>query len=319
MTRDEAIAQACDGVGIIPPAGQIALRKWIPADTTSGKNGKGDGRLICDEERVTACNWQTGEKLTVWLNEARTPADRRRYAEQRRTDQKRTQEKAARAAAIAANLVREAAPANHPYVTGKGFPDERPLVIGADAVRALAGFTDRDGTFVPADYLVPEGGRTAIAIPARIGMQVASVQLIWSDGTKKFLAGGNLHGAFHRIASGTATWLCEGYATGLSLRAALKGLKRQDTVLVCFTASNLEKVALSVSGRCLIAADNDAPPRAKPDQFGGLGAGEFYAKRAGRPYLMPAAIGTDVNDLHQSEGIFAVQRLINDLLRRVPP
>jgi len=318
MTREEAIAQACDGVGIVPPSGQIALRKWIPADTT-GKNGKGDGRLICDEDRVTAMNWQTGDKVTVWLKEERTAEDRSRYRQQRQKDEARARVRSTRAAQTAGQLVAAARPDSHPYTTAKGFPDEKPLVITAELVRRLAGYTDWHGTFVPADYLVPEGGTTAIVVPARVGMAVSSVQLIWSDGTKKFLAAGDMHGAFHRISTGTATWLCEGYATGLSLRAALKGLRRQDTVLVCFTASNLEKVAERVPGRCFIAADHDAPPKAKPQQFGGLGAGEFYARRANKPYIMPPDAGTDINDLHQQAGIFAVQRLVNELIRGNPP
>lgn len=318
MTLEQAIAQACNGAGVIPPRGAIAMRKWVPADTL-GKNGKGDGRIMCDEERVTVVNWQTGDKVTVWLKEERTVEDRRRYAAMRREDDRRAQEKAARAGRIAASIVAVAAPASHPYTVNKGFPNERPLVVAADDVRRLAGFTDRDGNFVPAEYLVPDGGKTAIVIPARIGARVSSVQLIWADGTKKFLAGGDLQGAFHRISSGTATWLCEGYATGLSLRAALKGLSRSDTVLVCFTASNIAKVAQSVRGRCFIAADHDAPPKAKPEQFGGLGAGEYFARKAGKPYVMPEVVGTDVNDLHRASGVFAVQRLINGFLRGVPP
>jgi hypothetical protein len=30
---------------------------------------------------------------------------------------------------------------------------------------------------------------------------------------------------------------------------------------------------------------------------------------------MPATVGHDINDLHQREGIFALQRLISDFLR----
>ncbi|WP_299641045.1 toprim domain-containing protein [Devosia sp.] len=162
---------------------------------------------------------------------------------------------------------------------------------------------------------MPHGAKAAIVVPARIGQRLASVQLIWANGTKRFLYGGDMGGAAHRIATGGDTWLCEGYATGLSLRLALKGLNRRDTVLVCFSAANIAKVASVVRGRCFIAADHDAPPKAKPDQFGGLGAGEHFARKAERPYLMPPAEGMDVNDLHQEAGIFEVQRLISMLIR----
>lgn len=151
------------------------------------------------------------------------------------------------------------------------------------------------------------------ATPFTAGMADHWDGLVNSTTVNKLLAEG-----YHRIASGERTWLCEGYATGLSVRAALRGLNRRDTVLVCFSASNIVKVASTVSAH-FIAADHDAPPAAKPDQFNGLGAGEYFARKAGIPYLIPPQAGTDINDLHKSAGIFAVQRLITGLLRRVPP
>lgn len=118
-------------------------------------------------------------------------------------------------------------------------------------------------------------------------------------------------GAVHRIAKGRDTWLCEGYATGLSLRVALKSLNRADTILVCFSAFNIVAVARSINGRCFIAADHDKPM----PQFDGLGTGEHWARAAGKPYAMPPALG-DINDMHMQGGIFAVQKLVSELIRR---
>lgn len=306
MTLEEAITTACARVGIVPPKGRIELRKWIKADTGT-RNGKGDGRVICDEDRATAMNWQTGDSVTVWLRENRTPEEKRQYRQRRQDDERKARERARRAADTARALVGAAMAGQHPYLASKGFPDEMVLVVSAADVERIAG-----------DYLVPDNQNTAIVIPARIKNDIASAQLIWPNGTKKFLYGGEMGSAYHRIASGERAWLCEGYATALSLRAALRGLNRRDTVLVCFSASNIVKVASAV-GAHFVAADNDAPPPAKPDQFDGLGAGEFFARKAGLPYLMPPKVGTDINDLHQTSGIFAVQRLITGLLRGVPP
>ncbi|MGV8833264.1 MAG: toprim domain-containing protein [Devosia sp.] len=307
MTMEEAIRQASATVGIIPPAGRIDTGKWIKADIVGkGASGRGDGRLMCDDSRATAMNWTTGEVVTVWLNESRTPEEKRRYADQRRADVDHDRERALKAGRVAAVIVKSAQPDEHPYLNRKGFALDRPLTIGAELLASIAGA-----------YLVPEGGKTAIVVPARIGQRLASVQLIWSSGAKKFLAGGEMGGAAHRISTGADTWLCEGYATGLSLRMALKGLNRRDTVLVCFSASNIAKVAATIQGRCFVAADHDAPPVAKPNQFGGLGAGEFYAVRAGAPYIMPPTEGMDINDMHQSAGIFAVQKLISTMIRQV--
>jgi putative DNA primase/helicase len=258
---------------------------------------------MVDEERVTAWNWQTGVKDTVWLNSDRTPEQRRSVARkvaQRVDDQRKRADEAAR---IAQRLVSGAVSGAHAYLSRKGFPEEKALTVDAAMTREIGG-----------KYLI--SGERAIVIPARIGGQVRSVQLIWEDGTKKFLAGGEMGGASHRISSGSETWLCEGFATGLSLRAALHSLYRPATILVCFSASNIVEVAKTVRGRCFIAADHDAPPKAKPEQFGGLGAGEYYARAAEKPYLMPDLVGTDINDLHCSSGIFAVQSLILSATRQ---
>ncbi|WP_157970182.1 toprim domain-containing protein [Pelagibacterium sediminicola] len=305
MTMDDAIVRACASVGIVPPRGRQPLRKWIPVDTLA-KNGKGDGRIILDEERVTAVNWQTGDKATVWLKKERTVEDRKRYAQARRAQDAEDRKRAERAANLARQIIAAAKPGQHAYLARKGFRDEQALVISAGDTARIGG-----------DYLVPSGAAEAIVIPARIGKQVTSAQLIWEDGTKKFLYGGEMGGAAHRIASGRDIWLCEGYATALSVRTALRGLNRTDTVLVCFSASNIAKVASALPrpARCLIAADNDAPPAARPEQFDGKGAGEYFAHKAGKPYAMPPDVGTDFNDLHVEQGIFAVQRVLMKLNR----
>lgn len=305
MTLDDAISRACASVGIVPPNGRQPMRKWIATDTLS-KNGKGDGRIILDEDRVTAVNWQTGDKATVWLKEERTVEDRKRYAQARRDQEAEDRKRAERAAEIARLMIASAKPGTHAYLARKGFPDEHPLIVDAASVSRIGG-----------DYLVPAGGAQAIVVPARIGNRVTSVQLIWEDGAKKFLFGGEMGGASHRIASGRDTWLCEGYATGLSVRAALRGLNRSDTVLVCFSASNIAKVAGALPRRthCLIAADNDALPAQRPEQFDGKGAGEYFAHKAARPYVMPPDVGTDFNDLHAAQGVFAVQRVLMKINR----
>lgn len=300
MMLDEAITRACAEVGIQPPRGAIAMRRWVLADTLDGKKGKGDGRIICDDERVTAFNWKTGDKATVWLKEQRTAVDRKRTREQIAKAADEHRRRAEKAAATAVYLMGKAKLSSHPYLARKGFPDEQAPVVSADIVRDWAG-----------RYLVPEGAGQAIVIGAKIGDHLSSAQLIWEDGTKKFLAGGEMGGAVHRIASGRDTWLCEGFATGLSLRAVLAGLNRRDTILLCFSASNIARVASSIKGRRFIAADNDKPM----EQFGGLGTGEHYARQAG-PYIMPPYEGMDINDMHRQLGIFAVQRLVSDLVRR---
>lgn len=297
MNVNEAIEQACSTVGIKPPR-SYRIGHWAKTDTLSGKNGKGDGRIIVDEMKVVGWNHQTGEHETVWLKDSVTPIERKQIAERRGKDDAVRKANAARAARIAAQMVETAKQAPHPYFIRKGFQHELGLVLSAQDVSRIGG-----------DYLV--AGQSAIVMPARIGSRITSAQLIWEDGTKKFIFGGETGGASHRLATGAETWLCEGYATGLSLRLALKSLSRQATVLCCFSAANVFAVSRSVQGRCFIAADNDKPL----EQFGGKGTAEHYADVAGKPFLMPPDVGTDINDMHMKDGIFAVQRLISTFIR----
>jgi putative DNA primase/helicase len=310
MTMDEAVARACAEVGIEPPHGQIAMRRWIDADVIGkGASGRGDGRLICDDRRVTAWNWVDGSKATVWLagRESISAADRQKYARDIADAERKAQARADQAARIAAKIVEASTIGRHAYLAAKGFPDETALVIGRDKLAAIM-----ESAKKKADSLIAPESYVGLVVPARLGIKISSVQIISEDGTKKFLAGGAMEGTTHRISKGRDTWLCEGFATGLSLRAALKGVGRTDTILCCFSASNLAKVAASLSGRRYIAADHDKPL----EQFDGLGTGEHYARRAGIPYIMPPEVGQDINDMHQRDGIFAVQRLIGELMRK---
>lgn len=298
MNVSDAIHQACASVGIAPPKGGYRPGQWAKCDTLSGKSGKGDGRIVVDGNRVTAHNWQTGQNVTVWLKGEITAKDRRVVARQIEQEKEQKRARAERAAKVACRMVDAAESSTHPYFARKGFAAEKALVLDASTIRNLGG-----------DYLV--AGDRAIVMPARIGSRISSVQLIWEDGTKKFLAGGEITGSCHRISKGADTWHCEGYATGLTLRTALKGLNRADTVLCCFSAGNLASVARNTNGRAFIVTDNDKPLK----QFNWLGAGEYWAQQASKPYFMPPEIGTDLNDFHQAHGIFAVQKLIATFLR----
>ena len=95
------------------------------------------------------------------------------------------------------------------------------------------------------------------------------------------------------------TWLVEGYATGLSLHAALTLLRLPDAVLVCFSAGNLKYVAGVTQGQRLVFADNDAS-----------GTGERVARETGLPYCMAPVVGWDANDMHVKQGVFALADLV---------
>lgn len=126
---------------------------------------------------------------------------------------------------------------------------------------------------------------------------------------KKMLRGMRAKGSVFRLGSPKArrTWLVEGYATGLSLHAALTLLRLPDAVLVCFSASNLKYVASVVQGERLVFADNDAS-----------GTGERVARETGLPYCMAPVVGWDANDMHIKQGVFALADLVRATVAGLP-
>lgn len=142
--------------------------------------------------------------------------------------------------------------------------------------------------------------------------QVQGMQTIeWIAGErrweKKMAFGMRAKGAVLRLGNQRAqeTFLCEGYATGLSIELALRRLRLNASVLVCFSDSNLAHVATMVKGRAFVFADNDLSL-----------AGETAAKKTGLPYCMSDAVGEDANDLHQRAGMVVLCKKIIDVRRR---
>lgn len=168
----------------------------------------------------------------------------------------------------------------HPYLEKKGFQDER------------------------INTWKTESGLVAV-IPMRIGSKVVGCQMISESGDKKFLFGQRTSNAQFVFANGGMDILCEGYATALSVRHALKNAKRQYTLHVCFSAGNLKKVAQNLKSGIVIA-DNDQS-----------GTGERVAKEIGWPYWMSDTIGEDANDYHLRKGIFSLSQGVSKLMMGV--
>jgi putative DNA primase/helicase len=96
--------------------------------------------------------------------------------------------------------------------------------------------------------------------------------------------------------------LCEGYATALSIRAALNAIKARYTLFVCFSANNLGRIAKTLP-KGLVVADNDASL-----------TGERVARETGWPYFMPPTVGHDFNDLHLSTSLFKCSQALRSAL-----
>jgi len=238
-------------------------KRYATEDKPSHKNGSvkfmGDHAFIQNHATMT--------EIAVWKCEVTSQIDYakiRRIAQQADDDIKRKQAEAARTAAW---MLKESQFAHHPYLAAKGFPDEQGNIYVKDDVLLLL-------------------------IPMRVGPHLVGVQVIDPEGKKKFLFG-------QRTSNAEFIWdnkgphiLCEGYATSLSIRAAMKALKRRYTLHVCFSAGNMEKIAATLQGGYVVA-DNDASQ-----------TGLNTAKKIGWPYFMPPTEGQDFNDFACEVGLF---------------
>ena len=293
MSIHDAMISACRAVGIEVPR-KVEPGRWCPSPVEGKGRSNTSGRVMINDDGVTGCAWNhsTGVHQRFWVggsSEAPPPVQRDPEADRRRAQEQREVE------AACLRIVKACDQTQHPYLARKGFADEMGLVI-ADP-RPLMPRGSLGEALIAA---LPDISAPLLVVPGRRGDRLTTVQFITADGDKRNIKGGQMGGACHRIATGRETWVCEGIATAMTVRAALRLLGRSVTVLSAFSASNVAKVAEGIPG-ALIAADHDKPI---PD-FGGLGTGEFYARRTGRKWAMPKEQG-DWNDLHQAEGLRAV-------------
>lgn len=277
MTLTEAIA----ATGMTPPRNLVPGR-WLrfPGIGKGRGNRAGWCRVITPTLAIFG-DWSSGltetwrddshrddERSARLLKEARERE--RRFAVQ----QRRKQDEVAKQAQ---ELVRSAVISGHPYLVRKGFPSRTSLV--------------REGQLV---------------IPIRDVdhyQHIISAQLVSADGEKRFLTGGRTRLGIHRLGAARADRiaLCEGYATGLSIDAALGRLPGAHAVIVCFSARNLELVAPRFPG-AVVCADHDESM-----------TGEEAAKRTGLRWVMPREVGTDWNDVHLRHGLHAVVEALRTL------
>jgi len=130
--------------------------------------------------------------------------------------------------------------------------------------------------------LVHEG---ALLVPMRLDGRAVSLLQIDSDGKSRTLSGGRTEGASFIMGSGRDEVLCASYAAALSIRAALSAMHMPARVTCCFTADNMAAIA-ERRLHAIVLADTDRG---------------------------------DANDLHKTEGLPALQRVLIDLLQTSEP
>lgn len=216
-------------------------------------------------------NHAINSAVSVWkpdsLDRLNMPDTRAIVISQARAEQERRKMQTA-AVGKAVALLNDSDMRTHEYLKAKGFPDEIGNILDMD-------------------------GKPVLLIPMRVGKSLVGVQQIWPDGTKKFLYGQRTSNATFTFDNKGMNIVCEGYATALSVRAAMKQLKRRYTIHVCFSAGNMVRVAEGLE-QGLVIADNDES-----------GTGQRAAEEIGWPTWMSDRTGEDANDCHRRIGLFA--------------
>ena len=237
--------------------------KWVSVPTEDHPR-KRNGRYKLMGSVGWVQNWATMSKPEMWRSDSAPAIDWKQA--QRAADQKRVED-ARKAAQKAGWIMHQTELDRHPYLARKGFPDE------------LGNVWERDG-----DRL--------LVVPMRIEGRLVGCQLITQEGQKKFLSGQKTKRASFVLDAKGVPIFVEGYATALSVRAAMKAIKVRYTIHTCFSAGNIKQVAGAVPGGVVIA-DKDLN-----------GVGEQAASETGKPYWVSDTVGEDFNDFHIRVGLF---------------
>lgn len=267
----------CRGHGIIihdlPPIG--VWKRYGTDDHPRSKNGA--VKFMGTHGFVQ--NHATSTVVSIWKPDRPVQIDRTaamisvRKAEE---DQRKRQHQAMQRAV---GMLNGSGLSTHPYLEAKGFKDEQGNVLW-------------------------QNGKPLLLIPMRVNNNLVGLQQIDEDGQKKFLYGQRTNNATFNFNNHGMNILCEGYATALTIRIAMKQMKKRYNLHVCFSAGNMVKVAAGLEPG-LVIADNDAS-----------GTGERVAKEIGWPYWISDRVGEDANDYHQRLGLFAFTQSLTSMLNR---
>ena len=265
------------GVEINPARFQPSER--IRRCGTTDKPKSTNGAYFWDGERGFVWNW-AAESRAQWFEDANakplTEAEKAAWKAKRQAAFASQERDYQRAALQSAEWLRTAKPMEHNYLHRKGFPDVHGFV------------TEDNALLIPMRNLMDNRLQ---------GVQVIRWDEVAGKFNKKMFPGMRAKGAVFRMGDKTApeTFLVEGYATGLSVHAALRSVGLRASVLVCFSANNIEFIAPQLKGKAFVCADNDES-----------GTGEKSAQATGLPYCMSPVQGEDMNDLHARAGLMAV-------------
>lgn len=203
--------------------------------------------------------------------------------------------------------------------------EERARVRGDAAARAVEIWSKavpaaNDHPYLKAKQVDAHGVRLSgdsLVVPVRINRELASLQFIGPDGTKKFLSGGAIVGGYHSLGRPDGVVVvCEGYATGATIHETTG-----HAVAVAFNAGNLKAVATAMRAklpavRIVIAVDDDVGTENNP----GLAAARAAADSVGATLAVPpfdrqqGEEGSDWNDFAALRGSGAASAALDAAL-----
>lgn len=238
--------------------------RWVRVPTADKPHSR-NGAYIYDGQSGAVQNWAIHEKPVSWhdKNKKHDPQLAVRKAKATVDQDKKQKQAAGKAAWILDQCKKQ----THPYMAKKGFPAEKVNVWNSMMV-----------------------------IPMRINGGLTGIQLISEDGKKTFLTGQKNKGASTIIDNKGKVILCEGVATAMSIRRALKAVRTRYTIVICFSASNILEMS-KIYPECVIVADNDA-------------TGIRVATKSEKIFCVPPGAGEDFNDYELRVGAEAAGKYL---------
>ena len=249
---------------------------------TSDHPHKKNGAFSWDGVRGFIWDWAS-ESKAIWYNDPNqqplTDAQKQAYIAKKLGDKAQVEASYKKAADKAKSLLASAEISEHQYLTYKGFDTEKAFVSGIELLIPMRNVITNELQTIQRIYWLAEERRYE----------------------KKMLAGGRAKGGVFVLGNKSASEfiLCEGYATGLSIKKAAESIGLKLAVIVCFSDSNMVYVASQLNTKCYVFADNDSS-----------NAGENAAIKTGLAYVMSDVLGEDANDLMLRAGLFAVAKQI---------
>ena len=245
----------------------LELNKWIRVGTVDHPQKK-NGAYIFDGHGGAVINFAVHDKHQIYKSKSVYAYDPQVIAIRQQLQKERI-EKQNQAKRRADYIVSHCYHYSHPYMIRKGFAQRFSI------------------------------WKDLLVVPMRINDELVGCQLIAPDGTKKFLSGQITKGASLVMGKKGRNIVCEGLATGMSVRRAMRYLREQSQIHVCFSANNMVDIASCLENP-LVIADNDE-------------TGVRSAKKIASTYWLGEA-GEDFNDAEQRLGTAEVAESLGEFL-----